>query len=182
MANIEIDASEMDNANDNLMKLIGTIAKEAVSLQAELSELMIEFIQEAIRLNFDDVRTRDDQTSLLDAFKTFPNGESVIITTAWSDADHARPLEEGVIPHYITPSDENALAFQPENIGDYPPSSRVGGGFVALSRVYWTPDKAATAAGYKYVLEGQRMWEQPANMKVNDSIKDAIREAGFSRI
>lgn len=183
MVNIEIDPSELDNANDNLSDLVETIKTEAESLQRELASEMIDFIEASIRMNFDDVRTRDDQTSLLDAFKTFPNGESVLITTSWSDADHARPLESGVPPHPIRPNDpDGALAFQPENVGDYPKSVQVGGGYVRLGGVEWKPDKSETAAGYEYVLEAQREWEEPAKMKINDSLQDAIKDAKFNRV
>lgn len=180
MANvdIDIDASELDDVVDNLARLGSNLESDEQELQQTMPEDMRKKILASIRRNFDDVRTGRG-TSLLDAFYITRSADGKAITTVGTGAEHALPLEKGIRPHKI--EGNPTLAFQPENIGDYPESSHAGGGYVVLDSVMWKPDKQETATGYEYVYEAQQLWEADVLRSLPQEIQSSIMSAGFKR-
>lgn len=175
---IEVDASELDDARDNLIRLASNLRSDSNSLQDEEPENMRQNILASIRKNFDDVRTDPDGTSLLEAFHIDTGSISgKRITTQGTGAEHALPLEKGISRHPIV--GDPALAFQPENIGDYPESSHAGGGFVVLDSVMWKPDKTETATGYEYVYEAQKAWDAEIKLTLPQKIRNSILKARY---
>lgn len=178
MANvdIDIDASELGEVKDNLFALDRNLSAEKPQLEFEFAQKMADEIEQSVLRNFDNTDT-DDGTSLSDAFYVTTNGSGAEITTRGTGADHAIPLEEGISPHVIT--GDPWLAFQPENISDYPERLHAEGGYVVTDAVYWRPDKQETATGYKYILEAQNYWEQEVKRELPRKIRNAIVQSGY---
>lgn len=176
---IDVDASELDDLKDNLARLGANVASDEKELQQGEPNKMKEQILRSVRRNFENTRTSDTDTSLLDAFYVASGPYGQQITTVGTGADHAMPLEKGISPHII--EGNPTLAFQPENIGDYPPSSHAGGGYVTLDSVMWEPDKSETATGYEYVYEAQSVWDKSIGHRLPRKIQNSIRAAGFKR-
>lgn len=176
---IDIDASELDDVVDNLARLGSNLEGDEQTLQQKEPSIMKDNILRSIRQNFENTRTSDEDTSLLDAFYITSGPYGKQITTAGTGADHALPLEQGISPHEI--SGNPWLAFQPENIGDYPERYHAGGGYVVIDSVMWKPDKEETATGYKYVLQAQRLWDKSMKYRLPRKIQRSIVGAGFKR-
>lgn len=181
---IDIDASELGDAADSLEVLQKNLLRDEGEFKTKEAERMRDFITNFVRVNFEDTRTREDQTSLLDAFAVQGRPGEQKITTANNDADHALPLELGKYPHFIPkPLDSATLSFEPENPSAYVDddgNSLVGdNGFVVLDKVYWKPT-GQSATGYGYVQDGQQAWDASKRYTIPRNIRQSIISSGFT--
>lgn len=178
MTEINIDASELEDARNSVLSLAKNLRTDSTEMQQEEPDNMQNRIRESVRKNFEDVRTGRN-TSLLEAFQIVDSAGGKKITTAGMNAPHAAPLERGMSGHTI--EGNPTLAFQPENIDEYPESSHAGGGYVVLPSVQWEPDKAETEKGYDYVFEAQRVWDTAVRGRISKRIQESIIRAGYRR-
>jgi hypothetical protein len=181
---VNIDASELGDAAKSLKTLKKNLSNNEDEFKTEEAGKMRDLITNFVRIKFDNTRTRENQTSLLDAFEVDGRPGNQKITTANSDADHARPLEEGKSPHFIPkPLDSATLKFEPEN-----PSAYVGrngnnlvgdDGFVVLDKVYWKAT-GQSATGYGYVNKAQQTWDESKRVTIPRKIRQSIISSGFT--
>lgn len=184
MANVdvEIDASDLDKAQKSLLQLAKNLQADSSELQQNEPRKMKENILTSIRKNFEDTHTDSNSTSLLDAFYITSGPYGKQITTRGMGADHALALEEGISQHII--EGDPWLAFQPDNISNYPERLRAGGGYVVTDSVLWRPDlngKQETATGYEYVYEAQVAWESSILRSLPRKIRESIRQAKYKQ-
>lgn len=179
---VEIDTSELNDAIENIEKLIATTQTTSANLTTTAAKDLRDEIQNQISINFEDIGGSEG-TSLMNAFTIRKSGRAATITTRGSDVDYALALERGISPHFI-PSAGNSgpVAFKPENPKAYPKSAQTGDGFVILDRVFWKPDRSRpTAVGYDYVYEAQSNWAKTDLPDLIDKrIRRAIRRAGYN--
>jgi hypothetical protein len=184
MATIDIDASELNDAIENVEKLLATSENTAANLTSTAAKDLRDEIENQVAVNFEEIG-QSEGGSLINAFNIRKSGRAATITTRGSTVDYALALERGISPHFIPkPAGSGPVSFKPENPAAYPDSAQVGGGFVVLDRVFWKPDRSRpTAVGYDYVYEAQNIW---ANTELPDlidrRIRRAIRRAGYSRL
>lgn len=177
MANVNIDTSELDDLLDNLSSMERMADVQQNTLENKLAEYMVSDIKSLIDFKFDNDADDKNQISLRESFEY---NSYTYSTRIHSTAPHALPLEEGVIPHYITPDKKQALNFTPDNISDYPEEVRNDDGSVTFhQRVYWKPDR--NEGGWKYVLDAQKAWDNSArkDSKILQSTRLIISSGGF---
>ncbi len=173
---VDIDASELDEVKDNLFALDRNLSAEKPQLEFQFAQKMADKIEQSVLRNFQNTDT-DDGTSLSEAFYVTTNGDGAEVTTRGMGVDHAIPLEEGISPHII--EGDPWLAFQPEDVTNYPERLRAGGGYVVTDSVLWRPKKSETATGYEYILEAQSVWEQEVKRELPRKIRNAIIQSGY---
>lgn len=181
MTDIDVDASELDDAKNNLLKLAKNLDSDASRLQENEPEEMLTKIKRSIDFTFGSSDGEGASLRSLFGVKSGPYG--ALITTKNLDTgeggrfNHApRGLEDGLPAHPISGND-GPLAFQPDNPSKYKDSMVNEDGYVIVDSVYWKPDESAS--GYKYVHNGQQAWESEIEVVLPQKIRNSIVQSGF---
>lgn len=177
MADIDIDASELDSAVFSVRLLKRQLSRRDSDVQGELADDLADGIRSNVKRLFGVNEDKDDD-ALYNAFDVYPKGGAHRITTRNSTVDYAAALEEGISAHEI--EGNPYLHFTPEDTEPYPDSSVNEDGSVTLSSVTWKPDKTLTASGYEYVNSAQKIWyEQDVRPTMDEMLIKSITSSGF---
>jgi hypothetical protein len=177
------DKADIKQAQASLLALGANLERKVPSAVEDEVDALIESIEDKIVQKglVGDPSDKPGQPPLVASFKESSSGSSR--WTIYSTAEHAMALEEGADPHRIEPKNAVMLSWVPENPSDYPKKGDPDRG-----KTYYDPDSGMVFSTgvdhpgndeYAYITEAQAAWAPIAHVQIEESVKDAIVEAGF---
>jgi hypothetical protein len=186
-SNVEIDASEIDDAVDNLARLGNNLRDDVPEkVDDQVSKLRNQIVKEIEQKGLvGDPNDKADQVPLAASFNKNKAGGSEWVI--YSTADHSMAIEEGAQPHRIEPENVDLLSWVPEDPSKYP--HKTGDKYIPVE-TWYDPEKGRVFStgvnhpgndAYHYVRDAQIKWSVQWYITMDNTVKEAILKAGFRR-